>query len=210
MTRSKWLVILGFAPAVIASVAGLKVEGAVATAAGVFMMVCWVLAFILRKKKGAPQKAAKQAEPAKPRQASAPAAAARPAPAAKPAEPKPAPRQAAAPAAAPAGVRHKLTFKVAGVTAKNEDGSSRQDIIQEAMLVGEENCDVDLELYDYKGEDALAVLINYDRVGSVPRSDLPEALEAYASGSFEAKVARFNTSPEHDTVGVTVSLTWVA
>lgn len=65
----------------------------------------------------------------------------------------------------------RIITKVSGVTFDNEDGSSRQRILKAAF--GEESCgSVVLELYDYKGQDAIAVYYDDEQVGTIPKSQV--------------------------------------
>lgn len=173
MTRSKWLLVLSIAPAVIASVAGVKIEGIVSSLVGGWALICWVLAFILRKKKNAP-------------------AAAQPA------------LRAADPA------RRTVSFAVAGVTFRNDDHSDRQSLIIRLKNSGRTSFNVTLKPYTYKGEAALAVYLDGLQIGSVPRGSLPEVLAATRSGRYSAKFEHFNTTPNAQTIGVTISVTYAA
>lgn len=70
--------------------------------------------------------------------------------------------------------RHR--YDVVGESFKNDDGSSRQEIL-EAIANHEppyEECEVSLDEYDYKGERALAVKVNGDQIGNIARKDLDE------------------------------------
>ena len=70
------------------------------------------------------------------------------------------------------------TFAVAGVTFKNDDGSSRQEILRdlcEGPLEGEADCW--FEPFLYKGEMALRVKVGSDCVGNVRRSDVQTVLD---------------------------------
>ena len=70
------------------------------------------------------------------------------------------------------------TFPVAGVTFKNDDGSSRQDILRE-LCEGVEKGEADcwFEPFLYKGEMALHVKIGSDCVGNVRRSDVQTVMD---------------------------------
>lgn len=69
-------------------------------------------------------------------------------------------------------------FSVAGVTFKNDDGTSRQKILR-GLCDGEDfiSVPVRLEPYDYKGEDAVRVLTSEGCVGNIKRDDVQEVLE---------------------------------
>lgn len=73
-----------------------------------------------------------------------------------------------------ASFRHK--YRVVGVTYDNDDGSSRQEIL-EAIANAEppyEDCEVSLDEFDYNGERALAVNVNGDCIGNISRKDLDD------------------------------------
>lgn len=68
---------------------------------------------------------------------------------------------------------HVLSFAVAGVTFKNDDGRSRQKILQEA---DEDSLSyyAELEEYNFKSEKAVGVLINGEMIGNIPRDTLDQ------------------------------------
>jgi len=92
----------------------------------------------------------------------------------QPAVPQEAPA-APAPAADDSGT---ITFRVAGVTFENDDGESRQDILQD--LRGEDPDDLvaELQATEYNGEPAVAVLVNGRQVGNVPKKLVREVSAA--------------------------------
>lgn len=65
-----------------------------------------------------------------------------------------------------------LHFTVAGVTFKNDDGRHRQTILRK-MRFGDAPYDngysASLEEYEFQGKPAIAVLVNGDMIGNVPR-----------------------------------------
>lgn len=64
-------------------------------------------------------------------------------------------------------------FKLAGVTFENEDGTKRQDLIQELK----EHDDLLLEKYEYNGEDAIKVMnTNKQCIGNIKAKDVPYAM----------------------------------
>lgn len=66
-------------------------------------------------------------------------------------------------------------FKVAGVTFRNSDGTSRQKILKEICMDDDFGIeDAYLEEYKYKGEDAIRVLTSYGCVGNIKREDIEE------------------------------------
>lgn len=77
-----------------------------------------------------------------------------------------------------------FSFRVAGTTHKNEDGSSRQTILRH-MKNGDspwvsipDDFDVTFEDTEYEGELAIAVYLNDYQVGFVPRKDIARIVEA--------------------------------
>lgn len=66
-----------------------------------------------------------------------------------------------------------ITTRLAGVTFDNEDGTSRQRALQGA-LADEGTGDVELELYEWKGQDAVRVLYDGVCVGNIPRDRVAE------------------------------------
>lgn len=66
-----------------------------------------------------------------------------------------------------------VSFPVAGVTFKNDDGSSRQKILKEICDSEEEGyARAELEAYTYEGEPAIRVLVDSDCIGNIRRSDV--------------------------------------
>lgn len=75
----------------------------------------------------------------------------------------------------PTGDKIVHYFKVAGVTFRNPDGTSRQKILKEICMDDDFGIeDAYLEEYKYKGEDAIRVLTNYGCVGNIKREDIEE------------------------------------
>lgn len=180
MTRSKWLLVLSIAPAVIASVAGVKIEGIVSSLVGGWALICWVLAFILRKKKNAPGGANRLQSSTQ----NAPAAA-RPAPRAADPRPivKPTPRpEAPQPAAAPA--YQFVDFHVAGTSFNNDDGTQRQVILRHIKfkdapyVTDPEHLNLQIVGYEYEGEPAYKCLVNGYQIGNVPANKVADVAEA--------------------------------
>lgn len=94
-------------------------------------------------------------------------------------------QQAAPRPAAPAGTDSgSITFRVAGTTFDNDDGTSRQEILRhlkfgdEPWADGPEDLNAELEETEYNGETAFAVLINGYQVGNVPRANIPQVITA--------------------------------
>lgn len=167
MTRSKWLLVLSIAPAVIASVAGVKIEGLVSSLVGGWALICWVLAFILRKKKNAPGGANRLQSSTQ----NAPAAA------------RPAPRAAdPQPAAAPA--YQFVDFHVAGTSFNNDDGTQRQVILRHIKfkdapyVTDPEHLNLQIVGYEYEGEPAYKCLVNGYQIGNVPANKVADVAEA--------------------------------
>ena len=96
--------------------------------------------------------------------------------------------------------------KIVGVTFKNDDGTSRQDII-ESCTEGES---LSLEHYYYKGEDAFKVTNVYGEVLGNLKKELTERLiEKYDAGTIEASdVEILNiTGEDKGTLGVNIKIT---
>lgn len=81
-----------------------------------------------------------------------------------------------APAAAPAADSGSVTFRVAGTTFVNDDGTSRQEILRHMKFGDEpwaddpEDLAVTIEEETFDGELALAVYVNDYQVGYVPKN----------------------------------------
>lgn len=109
--------------------------------------------------------------------------------------------RAAAPAAAPAADDSgTIIFRVAGTTFDNEDGTSRQDLLRGFRSQDPEDLDVTFEETDHADEQAIAVLVNDQQVGFVPKSRIPQVTEArkhvatcYVSG---VRIIGGGTDPE--------------
>lgn len=96
--------------------------------------------------------------------------------------------------------------KIVGVTFKNDDGTSRQDII-ESCTEGES---LSLEHYYYKDEDAFKVANVYGEVLGNLKKELTERLiEKYDAGTIEASdVEILNiTGEDKGTLGVNIKIT---
>ena len=91
------------------------------------------------------------------------------------------------PAPAPAADSGSVTFRVAGTTFDNSDGTSRQEILRH-MKFGDppwaddpEDLAVTIEEETFDGELALAVYINDYQVGYVPKTLIQKVLRARQS-----------------------------
>lgn len=157
MTRSKWFLVLSIAPAVIAAAAGVKIEGLVSKLVGGWALVCWVLAFMLRGKKAVPAR---------------PAGETRTKPAAAAAVPVPKPSY------------KFVSFRVAGVTFANDDGSQRQTILRHIKfndppyVTEPDHLEVNIKAAEYKGEPAYQCLVNGYQIGFVPKDRIADVAEA--------------------------------
>lgn len=67
-----------------------------------------------------------------------------------------------------------ILTKVAGVTFKNADGSSRQAYLRDILASGA--CNTRLEPFEHDGAPALRVVVDGMEVGSIPRDVLPQVL----------------------------------
>lgn len=65
--------------------------------------------------------------------------------------------------------------KVAGVTFKNADGSSRQAYLKDLAVTGAGN--VQLVQFDYQGEPALRVVVDGMEIGNIPADIVPDVLK---------------------------------
>ena len=92
----------------------------------------------------------------------------------------------------------RISTKIKGVTFKNEDGSSRQHILKEAMA--EECCGgISLEQFEENGEEGIAVYYDGDCVGFVPRDRVAEisaVMSRISAGHLT--VERFRPEDEDD------------
>lgn len=97
------------------------------------------------------------------------------------------------------------SFKVVGVTFKNKDGESRQEILDYLYSISHKKRPVrinaELESYTYKGDPALSVIANGYQVGNIAASYvnkveklLPKLIDA------ELKVDRFYPNDDSDKV----------
>lgn len=68
----------------------------------------------------------------------------------------------------------RIITAVAGVTFKNDDGISRQNILKDLKARGGYDADLELEEYEYKGKPAIRVLVDGEQIGNVPRSRVSE------------------------------------
>ena len=99
-------------------------------------------------------------------------------------QPDPA-RQAASAAQAPA--YHYLTFRVAGTSFKNSDGSSRQTILRHLKFGDSPWADdpdrltVTIDETSFDGQLALAVSVNGYQIGFVPKKDIATVEEVWQS-----------------------------
>lgn len=68
----------------------------------------------------------------------------------------------------------RIVTAVAGVTFKNDDGSSRQAILKDLKARGGDDAELTLEEYDYKGQPAIRIMIDGEQIGNVPKRRVPE------------------------------------
>jgi len=99
----------------------------------------------------------------------------------------PAPPEGPAAAGSGAGAVRQLTFRVAGTTFRNEDGSDRQEILRHLHFADPPFADdpddllAEIEKTEYNNELAYAVLINGYQVGFVPRAKVAQIQCALAT-----------------------------
>lgn len=73
--------------------------------------------------------------------------------------------------------RNRINFSVAGVTYKNDDGTSRQSILRDFYdKRGYSKRDIELKPYKFENEDAIAVYAKGQMIGNVPREHIQEIL----------------------------------
>ena len=100
-------------------------------------------------------------------------------------EEKPAAKEKSKPKGTPAAAVKEvteprvLTFKAAGVTFKNEDGTDRQKILRPFKWGDEAIDEVTLEHYLYEDTDAYYIKINDKIVGNVPKNYIEKVNDAY-------------------------------
>ena len=133
-------------------------------------------------------------------------------------QPQPDPRPAAAPARMP--VQRSITFRVAGTSHQNQDGSSRQEILRH-LKFGDppyanpgEDLDVTIEQSTWQGEPALPICVNGYQIGFVPRDHIPEiqdALKTYAWTIDAARVTGGGNAPDGTplTYGFSITLSYI-
>lgn len=112
------------------------------------------------------------------------------APAASSPAPRPAPVRSSR--AASASVVASRTFRVAGVTFRNDDGTSRQKILKD-LCDGDDfgTAEAWLEWYKYKGEDAFHVMTAEGCVGNLHREDIRPAVIAIGADTVELDIETF-------------------
>ena len=93
------------------------------------------------------------------------------------------------------GGSHEITFRVAGTSFSNDDGTARQDILR-ALKFGDapyssgSDPDVDIEETTFDGELALAVTVNGFLIGFVPKSSISKVKAALDSFAWTADACR--------------------
>lgn len=70
----------------------------------------------------------------------------------------------------------RIVTSIAGVTFKNDDGSSRQAILKDIKASGGGDAELSLEEFEYKGKPAVRVLVDGEQIGNVPRGRVAEIL----------------------------------
>lgn len=82
-------------------------------------------------------------------------------------------------------VVREIPTKVAGVTFRNEDGTSRQKILADALP----DDSVEFEYHTYKGAPAYAVLYNGDQIGNLPADLARDLYDLDDSYTFVGKIS---------------------
>ena len=67
----------------------------------------------------------------------------------------------------------RIVTAIAGVTFKNDDGSSRQAILKD-IKARSGDAELVLEEYEYRDKPAIRVLVDGDQIGNIPRSRVAE------------------------------------
>lgn len=126
-----------------------------------------------------------------------------------------APRQATSAAQAPA--YHYLTFRVAGTSFKNSDGSSRQTILRHLKFGDSPWVDdpdrftVTIDETSFDGQLALAVSVNGYQVGFVPKKDIATVEEVWQSSEkfriVDVKIIGGGKTPEGDPISYGCEIT---
>ena len=94
----------------------------------------------------------------------------------------------------------RIITAIAGVTFKNEDGSSRQAILKDLKARGGD-AELDLEEYEYKGKPAIRVLVDGDQIGNIPRGRVAEIsaiLEQLEDARLEVETFRPEDEEDED------------
>lgn len=112
--------------------------------------------------------------------------------------------------AAQAPAYHYLTFRVAGTSFKNSDGSSRQDILRHLKFGDSPWADdpnrltVTIDETSFDGQLALAVSLNGYQVGFVPKKDIATVEEVWQSSEkfriVDVKIIGGGKTPEGDPI----------
>lgn len=129
-------------------------------------------------------------------------------------QPAPAP---AKPAASPA--MRECTFRVAGVTFENDDGTSRQEILRHLKFEDEPYYDPDDEPMvglmetSFNNELAIEVAINGYQIGFVPRqkiSQVKAALDSYAWTVDKCNIygGSIDSTGEKHSYGCEITISW--
>ena len=112
--------------------------------------------------------------------------------------------------AAQAPAYHYLTFRVAGTSFKNSDGSSRQTILRHLKFGDSPWADdpdrltVTIDETSFDGQLALAVSVNGYQVGFVPKKDIATVEEVWQSSEkfciVDVKIIGGGKTPEGDPI----------
>lgn len=70
----------------------------------------------------------------------------------------------------------RLTTKIAGVTFRNDDGSSRQKYLKEAF-VNQGDGTIKFESYEYQGEPAIRVFYDDMCIGNIPKDRVQDVMD---------------------------------
>lgn len=96
-----------------------------------------------------------------------------------------------------------IETRVVGVSHKNDDGSSRQQIISELY----EGQDASIEYYEYKGEPAFAVLDSFgNQIGNLSRDLAADIYRKYNGCNFIASILHITGDETTKYLGCVVSI----
>ena len=137
---------------------------------------------------------------------------------AQPRQQAPRPSSSSSGSSGSSGGSHEITFRVAGTSFSNDDGTGRQEILRglkfgDAPYSSGADPDVDIEETSYNGELALAVTVNGFQVGFVPKQNISQVKKALDSFAWTADTCRIigggtSSSGERMSYGCEITISW--